>query len=88
MGEAAGRRSGGTGDAVRGWPAGVHQVLGEAEQAAVRQAALDHRPCYAGLSGQLWRARDSAHFSRPPPACALSDYLILMITFPNGPAVA
>ncbi|MGY3785359.1 helix-turn-helix domain-containing protein [Streptomyces antibioticus] len=28
----------------RGKPVGVHQVLGEAEQAAVRQAVLDHRP--------------------------------------------
>ncbi|WP_441350707.1 IS630 family transposase [Streptomyces cellostaticus] len=36
---------------------GVHQVLGEAEQAAVRQAVLDHRPCDAGLSGQLWTRR-------------------------------
>ncbi len=36
---------------------GVHQVLGEAEQAAVRQAVLDHRPCDVGLSGQLWTRR-------------------------------
>ncbi|WP_328924415.1 helix-turn-helix domain-containing protein [Streptomyces sp. NBC_00190] len=28
----------------RGKPVGLHQVLGEAEQAAVRQAVLDHRP--------------------------------------------
>lgn len=41
----------------RGKPAGVHQVLGEAEQAAVRQAVLDHRPCDVGLSGQLWTRR-------------------------------
>jgi transposase len=41
----------------RGKPAGVHQVLGEAEQAAVRQAVLDHRPREAGLSGQLWTRR-------------------------------
>ncbi|MCX4964219.1 helix-turn-helix domain-containing protein [Streptomyces sp. NBC_00654] len=33
----------------RGKPVGVHQVLGEAEQAAVRQAVLDHRPCDVGL---------------------------------------
>ncbi|WP_404816429.1 winged helix-turn-helix domain-containing protein [Streptomyces thermolineatus] len=32
----------------------MHQVLGEAEQAAVRQAVLDHRPCDVGLGGQLW----------------------------------
>jgi hypothetical protein len=37
----------------RGKPAGVHQVLREAEQAAVRQAVLDHHPCDVGLSGQL-----------------------------------
>ncbi|WP_443071883.1 IS630 family transposase, partial [Streptomyces sp. WMMC940] len=41
----------------RGKPVGVHQVLGEAEQAAVRQAVLDHRPCDVGLSGQLWTRR-------------------------------
>lgn len=41
----------------RGKPVGVHQVLGEAEQAAVRQAALDHRSCDVGLSGQLWTRR-------------------------------
>lgn len=41
----------------RGKPVGVHQVLGVAEQAAVRQAALDHRPCDVGLSGQLWTRR-------------------------------
>ncbi|MFI5752496.1 helix-turn-helix domain-containing protein, partial [Streptomyces sp. NPDC051644] len=28
----------------RGRPVGLHQVLGEAEQEAVRQAVLDHRP--------------------------------------------
>ncbi|MER7338939.1 hypothetical protein ABT403_14005 [Streptomyces sp. NPDC000075] len=33
----------------QGRPVGVHQVLGEAEQ-----AVLDHRPCDVGLSGQLW----------------------------------
>ncbi|MFF9344912.1 IS630 family transposase [Streptomyces sp. NPDC014773] len=38
----------------RGKPVGVHQVLGEAEQAAVRQAVLDHTPSGLGLSGQLW----------------------------------
>ena len=41
----------------RGKPVGVHQVLGEAEQAAVRQAVLDHWPCDVGLSGQLWTRR-------------------------------
>lgn len=41
----------------RGKPVGVHQVLGEAEQAAVRQAVLDYRPCDVGLSGQLWTRR-------------------------------
>ncbi|WP_398859117.1 winged helix-turn-helix domain-containing protein [Streptomyces chengmaiensis] len=41
----------------RGKPVGVHQVLGEAEQAAVRQAILDHGPCDVGLSGQLWTWR-------------------------------
>ncbi|WP_221939406.1 IS630 family transposase [Streptomyces benahoarensis] len=39
---------------TRGRRAGEHQVLSEAEQAAVRQAVLDHTPCYLGLSGQLW----------------------------------
>jgi transposase len=39
---------------AKGRPVGVHQVLGEAEQAAVRQAVLDHRPCDVGLVGQLW----------------------------------
>jgi len=38
----------------RGKPVGVHQVLGEAEHAAVRQAVLDHVPSDLGLSGQLW----------------------------------
>ncbi|MFJ3505520.1 helix-turn-helix domain-containing protein [Streptomyces sp. NPDC090135] len=38
----------------RGKPVGVHQVLGEAEQAAVRQAVLDHTSSGLGLSGQLW----------------------------------
>ncbi|MFB7449847.1 hypothetical protein [Streptomyces sp. NPDC056194] len=32
----------------RGKPVGVHPVLGEAEQAAVRQAVLGHRPCDMG----------------------------------------
>ncbi|MFI1419138.1 IS630 family transposase [Streptomyces sp. NPDC020731] len=41
----------------RGKPVGVHQVLGEADQAAVRQAVLDHRPCDLELSGQLWTRR-------------------------------
>ncbi|MFH9355485.1 winged helix-turn-helix domain-containing protein [Kitasatospora sp. NPDC017646] len=34
--------------------AGEHQALSEAEQAAVRQAVLDHQPCDLGLRGQLW----------------------------------
>ncbi|MFI6007207.1 IS630 family transposase [Streptomyces sp. NPDC051366] len=38
----------------RGKRVGEHQVLSEAEQAALRQAVLDHRPCDLGLSGQLW----------------------------------
>ncbi|WP_405466877.1 helix-turn-helix domain-containing protein [Streptomyces griseoaurantiacus] len=38
----------------RGKPVGVHQVLRESEQVAVRQAVLDHRPCDVRLSGQLW----------------------------------
>ncbi|MFZ3499214.1 transposase [Streptomyces sp. 5.8] len=29
-------------------------MLGEAKQAAVRQAVLDYRPCEVGLVGQLW----------------------------------
>lgn len=41
----------------RGKPVGVRQVLGEAEQAAVRQAVLDHRPSEVGLGGQLWTRR-------------------------------
>ncbi len=41
----------------RGRPVGVHRALGEAEQAAVRQAVLDHRPCDMSLSGQLWTRR-------------------------------
>ncbi|MFE2937075.1 MULTISPECIES: IS630 family transposase [unclassified Streptomyces] len=39
---------------TRGRRAGGHQVLSEAEQAAVRQAVLDHAPCDLGLAGQLW----------------------------------
>ncbi|WP_435972316.1 IS630 family transposase [Streptomyces sp. Qhu_M48] len=42
---------------ARDKPVEVHQVLGEAEQAAVRQAVLDHRPCDVGLTGQLWTRR-------------------------------
>nr|WP_079148412.1 IS630 family transposase [Streptomyces agglomeratus] len=38
----------------RGKRVGEHQVLSEAEQAAVRQAVLDHQPCDLGFSGQLW----------------------------------
>jgi transposase len=38
----------------RGKRVGEHQVLSEAEQQAVRQAVLDHRPCDLGLVGQLW----------------------------------
>ncbi|MET4924935.1 helix-turn-helix domain-containing protein [Streptomyces sp. PSRA5] len=34
---------------LRGKPIGVHQVLREAEQVAVREAALDHQPCDVGL---------------------------------------
>ncbi|MFH8739479.1 IS630 family transposase [Streptomyces sp. NPDC017964] len=41
----------------RGKSVGVHQVLGEGEQGAVRQAVLDYRPCDVGLSGQLWTRR-------------------------------
>ncbi|MFE4686140.1 IS630 family transposase [Streptomyces sp. NPDC056721] len=41
----------------RGKPVGVHQVLGEAEQGAVRQVVLDYRPCDVGLCGQLWTRR-------------------------------
>lgn len=33
---------------------GGHQVLSEAEQAAVRWAVLDHAPCGPGPSDQLW----------------------------------
>ncbi|MFJ8400893.1 helix-turn-helix domain-containing protein [Streptomyces microflavus] len=39
---------------TKGRPVGVHQVLGGAEQAAVRQAVLDYGPCDVGLVGQLW----------------------------------
>ncbi|MCX5586268.1 winged helix-turn-helix domain-containing protein [Streptomyces erythrochromogenes] len=35
----------------------MRQVLGEAEQSAVRQAVLDHRPRDLGLSGQFWTRR-------------------------------
>ncbi|MFI5759232.1 winged helix-turn-helix domain-containing protein, partial [Streptomyces sp. NPDC051569] len=38
----------------RGRRVGEHQVLSEVEQAAVRQAVLDHTPSGLGLSGQLW----------------------------------
>ncbi|WP_409473352.1 IS630 family transposase [Streptomyces sp. HC307] len=38
----------------RGRRVGEHQLLGEVEQQAVRQAVLDHRPCDLGLAGQLW----------------------------------
>ncbi|WP_431683749.1 winged helix-turn-helix domain-containing protein [Kitasatospora sp. KL5] len=38
----------------RGRRVGDHQVLPEAEQAALRQAVLDHQPCDLGLPGQLW----------------------------------
>ncbi|MGP4086087.1 IS630 family transposase [Streptomyces sp. KR55] len=38
----------------RGKRIGEHQVLSEAEQAALRQALLDYQPCDLGLSGQLW----------------------------------
>lgn len=39
-----------------GKPVGM-QVLGEAEQAALRQAVLDHQPSEVGLGGQLWTRR-------------------------------
>lgn len=38
----------------RGRRVGEHQALSVAEQAAVRQAILDHQPCDRGLRGQLW----------------------------------
>ncbi|GGV82931.1 hypothetical protein GCM10015535_24990 [Streptomyces gelaticus] len=38
----------------RGRRVGEHQVLSDAEQAAVRRAALDHTSDL-GLSGQLWK---------------------------------
>jgi transposase len=38
----------------RGRRVGEHQVLDAAEQQAIRQAVLDHRPCELGLAGQLW----------------------------------
>ncbi|MGW5678539.1 helix-turn-helix domain-containing protein [Streptomyces sp. NPDC003860] len=41
----------------RGRRTGEYQVLSEAEQAAVRQAVLDHIPCDLGFSGQLWTRR-------------------------------
>ncbi|MFE1782260.1 hypothetical protein ACFW9F_06620 [Streptomyces sp. NPDC059506] len=37
-----------------GNPVGVHQVLGEAEQAAVRQAVLVHQRVAGEPAGQLW----------------------------------
>ncbi|EST25501.1 hypothetical protein N566_24500, partial [Streptomycetaceae bacterium MP113-05] len=40
----------------RGKQVGVHQVLREAEQAAVRQAILDHRPCEVGEAVRRWHA--------------------------------
>jgi len=39
---------------ARGKRVGEYQVLSQAEQQAVRQAILDHRPCDLGLAGQLW----------------------------------
>lgn len=38
----------------RGRRAGEHQDLDEAEQQAIRQTVLDHRPCDPGPAGQLW----------------------------------
>ncbi|MEU9639240.1 transposase [Streptomyces tendae] len=38
----------------RGRRVGEHQVLSEVEQAAVRQAPLDHLPCDLGFRGRLW----------------------------------
>lgn len=41
----------------RGKPVGVHQVLGETDQAAVRRRILDHRPPDVGRYGLLWTRR-------------------------------
>lgn len=41
-----------------GKPVGLRRVLGEAERAAVRQAARDHRPCGMYLKG--WGCPSSA----------------------------
>ncbi|WP_181801471.1 hypothetical protein [Streptomyces shenzhenensis] len=54
----------------RGRRVGEHLLLGEAEQQAIRQAVLDHRPCDLGLAGQL-RTRPPAapapvHEAAPP----------------------
>lgn len=38
----------------RGRRVGEHQVLSEAERAAVRQAVLDHQPCELGLAARMW----------------------------------
>lgn len=38
----------------RGRRVGEHQVLSGVEQAAARQAILDHLPCDLGLRGQVW----------------------------------
>ncbi|MGW5940583.1 helix-turn-helix domain-containing protein [Streptomyces celluloflavus] len=35
-----------------GRPAGIHQLLSESEQAAARQAVLDHWPCGFGLAAR------------------------------------
>ena len=52
------RRQSGGRDALlprpRGRRVGEHQVLSEAEQAAVREVVLDHIPSELQLSGQLW----------------------------------
>lgn len=57
VGEVAGRRSEALVTRHRASLVGVHQVLGEFEQAAVRQAVFDHRPFDVGFSGQLWKRR-------------------------------
>ncbi|MFF7438841.1 winged helix-turn-helix domain-containing protein [Streptomyces sp. NPDC008122] len=50
-------RAGGAGDAsARQASRGASGARG-AEQTAVRQAVLDHRPCDVGLSGRLWTRR-------------------------------
>lgn len=57
MGEVEGRWPEDARRRPRGEPVGAHRLLGETGRAAVRQPALDHRPCDGGLSGQLWTRR-------------------------------